>query len=122
MATLTCIITDLFTLGSGLCSLFHQMVNVEYGKFQTITERMSESVNNFDQAIKVAIGILTEEIELISIWNKSAKVVNKNIDEYPAEYLRQYKSVRNIFISGLDDLKNAANKFLEQTKDILKLE
>ena len=94
---------------------------VEYENLKTITERMLESGNDFDQAIKVAIGILTEEIELTTVWNKSAKVVNKNIDEYPAEYLRQYKSVRNIFISGLDDLNDAAENFLKQPKDILKL-
>jgi len=90
-------------------------------ELKTITERMLESGNDFDQAIKVAIGILTEEIELITVWNKSAKVVSKNIDEYPAEFLKKYKSVRNIFISGLDDLKNAADEFLKQPKDIFEL-
>merc|ERR1712066_806297 len=95
--------------------------SVEYENLKTITERMLESGNNFDQAIKVAIRILTKEIELITVWNKSAKVVSKNIDEYPAEFLKKYKSVRNIFISGLDDLNDAAENFLKQPKDILKL-
>jgi len=95
--------------------------SIEYENLKTITERMLESGNNFDQAIKVAIRILTKEIELITVWNKSAKVVSKNIDEYPAEFLKKYKSVRNIFISGLDDLNDAAENFLKQPKDILKL-
>jgi len=93
----------------------------EIENLETIAERMLESVNNFDQGIKVAIGILTEEIELITVWNKSAKVVSKNIDEYPAEYLKKYKSVRDLFISGLDDLNDAAEIFLKQPKDILNL-
>merc|ERR1719219_2931016 len=38
--------------------------------------------------------------------------MRKTIDDYPVEYLRKYESIRNIFISGLDDLKNAADKFL----------
>ena len=107
-----------------ICALFVNLqttVEIEFIKLKRISDRMFDSGNNFDQAIKAAIGILTEEIELISIWKKSAKVVNKNIDEYPAEYLRQYKSVRNIFISGLDDLKNAADEFLKQPKDIFEL-
>jgi len=104
---------------SFLESYFEEAINSS--TIKKIAERMWESGNNFDQAIKVAIGILTEEIELISIWNKSAKVVSKNIDEYPAEFLKKYKSVRNIFISGLDDLKNAADEFLKQPKDIFEL-
>jgi len=87
----------------------------------TMRKRMWVSGNNFDEGIKVAIGILTEEIELITVWNKSAKFVSQNIDEYDAEFLRQYKSVRGIFISGLDDLNDAAEEFLKLPKDILEL-
>ena len=108
-------------------NLFNNIFPCSLARNAPVTARMRrksvlESGNDFDQAIKVAIGILTEEIELISIWNKSAKVVSKNIDEYPAEFLREYKAVRDIFISGLDDLKKAAGNFLDQPKDILRLD
>ena len=100
-------------------NLFNNIFPCSLARNAPVTARMRrksvlESGNDFDQAIKVAIGILTEEIELISIWKKSAKVVNKNIDEYPAEYLKKFKSVRNIFISGLDNLNDAAEIFLKQ--------
>merc|ERR1719225_1162581 len=88
-------------------------------KLRSITGRMMKSGNKLDEAINVAIAILTEEIELITIWTQSAKTVSNNIDQYSIEFLRKYKSVRNIFISGLEDLKNAADKFLDQPKDIL---
>merc|ERR1711879_435451 len=94
----------------------------EIEKLKRISDRMFESGINFDKTIKVAIDVLTKEIELITIWNKSAKSVSNNIEEYPVEFLRKYKSVRNIFISGLDKLKNAAERFLAQPKDILNLD
>jgi len=94
----------------------------EINKLKNITDRMLESGNNFDNTIKTAIDVLTDEIDLISVWTKSAKVVRKNIDKYPEEYLRKYKSVSTIFISGLDDLKKAAEDFLAQPKDILKID
>jgi len=121
----------------GICTLINAAVSApalkaeeekiaEYGeeinKLKNITDRMLESGNNFDNTIKTAIDFLTDEIDLISVWTKSAKVVRKNIDKYPEEYLRKYKSVRTIFISGLDDLKKAAEDFLAQPKDILKID
>ena len=86
-----------------------------------ITDRMLESGDNFDAAIKVAIDVLNDEIDLIGVWNQRAKTVNRNIEQYPAEFLTKFKSFRTIFINGLDDLDNAAKKFLAQPKDILRL-
>merc|ERR1719219_2571318 len=81
-------------------------------------EDLFESGNKLDKAFNVKIDILTEEIELMGIWIHSAKIVSDNIDQYPVEYLRKYESIRNIFLSGLDDLKNAADKFLGQPRVI----
>jgi hypothetical protein len=95
---------------------------VEFENMKNITDKMLESGVNFDEAIKEAITILNKEIELMGIWNQKAKTVSSNIDNSSEELLRKYKSVRNIFISGLDDLKNAADKFLAQPEDILRLD
>ena len=89
-------------------------------KLKTITDRMLESGFNFDQTINEAIDILIEEIDLINKWANRAEVVNKNIDKYPIEYLRKYKSIRTVFINGLDNLKIVAEQFLAQPVDILK--
>ena len=83
---------------------------------------MERSEINFDKTINEANDILDEEIDMISIWNKSARVVGKNIDDYPAEILMELKSVKTIFINGLDDLKNVAEQFLDQPTDILEVE
>jgi len=80
---------------------------------------MLESGYDFDKNINAAIEILTEEIDQINNWANSAEVVNKNIDKYPQQYLKKYKSIRTVFINGLDDLNNAAEQFLEQPVDIL---
>jgi len=86
---------------------------------QTIKDRLLETENNFDKSIKEANDILDDEIDMISIWNKSARVVSKNIDDYPSEILRELKSVKTIFINGLDDLKNVAEQYLAQPTDLL---
>ena len=64
--------------------------------------------------MKVVIDILHKEIVLIDGLSQSARVVSNNIDRYPLEYLWQYKSIKTIFIRGLDGLKNAAETFLTQ--------
>ena len=88
-------------------------------KLKSITDRMLESGGKFDKTITEAIVILTDEIELINNWTNSAEIVNRNIDKYPQEYLKKYKSIRSIFVNGLDDLSTAAQDFLDQPVDIL---
>jgi len=131
--TVGCIVAD--ALGAlGICSAVNAAISgstaagieaeiSKYGatleKLKTITGRMLESGYDFDKNINAAIEILTEEIDLINNWANSAEVVNKNIDKYPQQYLKKYKSIRTVFINGLDDLNNAAVQFLEQPVDIL---
>jgi len=91
----------------------------ELKKVKTITERILESGNNFDETIMEAMEILTGEIDQINSMTERAKDVSKNIDESPDEYLREYQTIATDFINGLDDLKNASDKFLAQPKDIL---
>merc|ERR1711997_1299632 len=110
-----CAIGFIFTLG--LCSLIHHYENSV--PMSTIKDRMLENEDIFDQSIKEANDILDDEIDMISIWNKSARVVGKNIDDYPAEILIELKSVRTNFRNGLDDLKNVAEQYLSQPTNIL---
>jgi len=117
-------------IGLGLDNLIERncpaRVEDEISKFEaelknlkTIAERMLESGDNFDETMKEAIEILTGEIDQISSRTEIARDVSKNIDEYPEEYLREYQTVGADFINGLDDLKNASEKFLAQPKDIM---
>jgi len=131
--TTGCIVAD--ALGAlGICSAVSGTISiittvgieaeiVKYGatlyKLKMITDRMLESGNNFDQSIKQAITVLTEEIDLINNWANSAEVVSKNIEKYPQEYLTKYISIRTVFINGLNDLNNSAEQFLDQPVDIL---
>jgi len=87
--------------------------------WKEITDRMVESGFNFDRTLTEAIGVLTDEIDLINNWTNSAEVVNSNIDKYPQQYLKKMKTIRTIFVNGLDDLSNSAQDFLDQPVDIL---
>merc|ERR1712004_376609 len=123
--TTGCIIADIFG-ALGICSAVNAIISAstaagieaeiaKYGatleKLKTITGKMLESGYDFDKNINAAIEILTEEIDLINNWANSAEVVNKNIDKYPQQYLKKYKSIRTVFINGLDDLNNATEQF-----------
>merc|ERR1712062_659821 len=91
-------------------------------ELKKISDRMLESGYNFEQAINVTIEVLQNEIEIIGKWTQSAKTVSDNIDEYPVELLSMIKSIRTLFVNGLDNLKKAAEDFLAQPKNILTLE
>ena len=80
---------------------------------------MLESGQYFDETIMEAIEILAGKIEQINSMNERVKDFSKNIDESPDEYLREYQTIATDFINGLDDLKNASDKFLAQPKDIM---
>lgn len=88
----------------------------------SVSSKVTESGQNFEKTLKVLIDILGEEIEMITIWTKSAKAVSKNIDNNSEDHLRQFDSVKTIFINGLDDLENATNTFLDQQMEIIKLD
>merc|ERR1712062_573589 len=91
-------------------------------ELKKISDRMVESGDNFEQALNVAIEVFQNEIEIIGKWTQSAKTVNDNIDQYPVELLSMIKSIRTLFVTGLDNLKKAAEDFLAQPKYILTLE
>ena len=76
---------------------------------------------NFDRAIKAANQFLNDEIDQISTWTQRVKVVHRNIDNSPKEILSLHEPVRNIFLDGLNDLKNVADKFLAQPEVIINL-
>jgi len=85
-------------------------------ELKKISDKMLESGYNFEQAINVAIEVLQNEIEIVGRWTQSAKTVSDNIDEYPVELLSMIKSIRTLFVTGLDNLKIAAEDFLAQER------
>merc|ERR1712066_732207 len=99
------------------------IVTTEFKDWKEIYQKFSPEIGpTFGQTVDVFNSILTEEIDLISNWTQSAKVVSDNIDSYSEEILKEFKSLRTVFINGLSDLKNAAEKFLAQPKDIIKFD
>jgi len=115
---------NIFTFG--LCGIINYHVNtIPLGEAEealeqltTLSKNMLEKGRKLTDDIDEAIVILTDEIELINEWANSAENVKRNIDKYPQKYLRKYISIRTIFINGLDDLSNVAEKFLAQPPTI----
>merc|ERR1712141_838427 len=115
-----CKIASWFTFG--LCSLIHHFVNevpleearVEVEKLETMSEKLTERAKILNKDINEAIEIMDDEIELIDKWANSAEKMEKNIDDFPEESLREFEAYRLVFKLGLDDLKKAAENFLAQ--------
>jgi len=133
-ATIGFIIADIFGC-LGICSAVNAGVIIpsvtagteatiqeyteELEKFQRITSAMMKNGEDFDRTVKDAMVILIDEIDLIDRWTNNAKIVQKNINKYPTEYLKKYDSVRDNFITGLDDLKKSAEEFRARPVEIL---
>merc|ERR1712241_1534587 len=91
----------------------------ELEKLKGITEGTLEKTKHFDEDIMKAIDILTGETDHFEIWTEKVKDVRQTIDNNSKEYLREYQAIETSFIAGIDDLKVASEKFLDQPKDIL---
>ena len=92
-----------------------------FAKSKLFDTSFLETRQNFDRAIKAANQFLNDEIDQISTWTQRVKVVHRNIDNSPKEIISLHEPVRNIFLDGLNDLKNVADKFLAQPEVIINL-
>merc|ERR1712062_880956 len=75
--------------------------------------RLSGRTRILNRDIDDAIDVLTEEINQISYWNNRADRVSHRIDEYPAELLVKYETIRNAFKTLLVDLERSAENYLD---------
>jgi len=91
----------------------------ELEKLKGITEGTLEKTKHFVENIMKAIDILTGETDHFETWSEKVKDVSQTIENNSKEYLREYKTIGNSFIAGIDDLKVASEEFLAQPKDIL---
>merc|ERR1712241_979707 len=113
-----CKIASIFTLG--LCSLIDHFVNEsplvnaleELADIKTKSARFLERTRILNQDIDVAIDLISENLDQINTWADSAEDVSENIEDYPAEYLEKYESIREAFKTGFVDLKKVAEQFL----------
>merc|ERR1712045_687464 len=114
---LNCKVSAVFTFG--LCSLIHHYANEvpwltreELADIKSKSDRFLERTRILNQDIDVAIDLIAENLDQINTWADSAEDVSENIEDYPAEYLEKYASIREAFKTGLVDLKNDAQQFL----------
>merc|ERR1712241_815453 len=91
----------------------------ELEKLKGITEGTLEKTKHFVENIMKAIDILTGEADHFETWSEKVKDVSQTIENNSKEYLREYETIGNSFIAGIDDLKLASEEFLTQPKDIL---
>jgi len=105
----------------GLCSLIHHFVNevphetarVELEDLTAATDKFLDGATILFADVGDAIKILNKELDQINNWEISAEQVSKNIVDYPEAHLRKIKTIRTTFRNGLNDLYEAANKFLK---------
>jgi len=64
----------------------------------------------------VTVDNIQLESRVIDKWTQSAKAFSATLDASPVEVLRMVKSIRTIFVYGLDNLKKAAEAFLAQER------
>merc|ERR1712062_721684 len=108
----------------GICKLVHYYVHekpleksrAELAVLESKTDRLLDKTKILNRDIEEAIIVLSKEIELINDWVIKAEQVKNNIDVYSAKYLEKMKIIKDIFIQGLDDLKDAAQNYLKITK------
>merc|ERR1711992_364938 len=93
----------------------------ELEKLQGITGGTLEKTKHFEENIMKAIDVLTGEIDRFDILTEKVKDISQTIDNYPEEYVGEFLTIKTAFITGIDDLKQASEKFLAQPKDILYL-
>merc|ERR1712062_418964 len=107
----------------GICKLVHYYVHekpleksrAELAVLESKTDRLLDKTKILNRDIEEAIIVLSKEIELINDWVIKAEQVKNNIDVYSAKFLEKMKIIKDIFIQGLDDLKDAAQNYLDLT-------
>merc|ERR1712062_221417 len=82
----------------------------ELEKLKVITEGTLEKTKHFVENIMKAIDSLTGEIYHFDIWTEDVMDVSQTIENNSKEYLREYETIGNSFIAGIDDLKLASEK------------
>merc|ERR1711971_17608 len=88
--------------------------SAELKKFEALTGGMLASGRSIDDTMKEGIAFLVEEIDVLNKWSNNVDTVSQNIDNYPQEYLKKIKSIRTVFINGLNDLQTTATDFLNR--------
>jgi len=104
----------------GICASVHRYDNevslensrVQLGDLKSKSDRFLDITRFLKYDINVAINLINAKIWQINNWAESTDDVDENIEEYPAEYLEKYKTLKTVFRNGLYELKNVAEQFL----------
>jgi len=104
----------------GICASVHRYDNevslensrVQLGDLKSKSDRFLDITRFLKYDINVAINLINAKIWQINTWAESTEDVDENIEEYPAEYLEKYKTIKTVFRNGLYELKNVAEQFL----------
>jgi len=104
----------------GICASVHRYDNevslensrVQLGDLKSKSDRFLDITRFLKYDINVAINLINAKIWQINTWAESTDDVDENIEEYPAEYLEKYKTLKTVFRNGLYELKNVAEQFL----------
>jgi len=84
--------------------------------YRSVFEDLPEGAFFLKYEIDFAINKITVQIDQINNWADSAEDVSENIEDYPAQFLRKYQTIKNVFKIRLHDLKNVTEQFLVDSR------
>merc|ERR1712079_165124 len=84
--------------------------------YRSVFEDLPERAFFLKYEIDFAINKITVQIDQINNWTASAEDVSENIEDYPAQFLRKYQTIKNVFKIRLHDLKNVTEQFLGDSR------
>jgi len=84
--------------------------------YRSVFEDLPERAFFLKYEIDFAINKITVQIDQINNWADSAEDVGEDIEDHPAQFLRKYQTIQNVFKIRLHDLKNVTEQFLVDSR------
>ena len=78
-------------------------------------ERISATITNLKSKLDGATTFLKDELAIINEWKADVDSVKASIEDIPSE---DVPILRDVFVIGIDDLQDSAQKFLDRPDDV----
>ena len=78
-------------------------------------ERISATITNLKSKLDGATTFLVDELVIINEWKANVDSVKESIEDIPLE---DVPILRDVFVIGIDELQDSAQKFLDRPDDV----
>ena len=96
------------------------VVRHSIGEFKDKIGDVQSEIGGLDNIVYRAIGQLDNEIDILDRWIGIARPLSEKLNRntYKAKVIAKAKRMRQVVVSGVKDLRNVANEFLELPETI----